>query len=247
MTNQILGIRLDVDNKSLVLEKIKKYISRPDGFFHIVSLNPEIFVLTEENEEFKKIVQISQIKIIDGIGVYLAAKWLGIMVKERVTGVELMQNLIKMASDLRLRVLLIGGKPNLALRLSKCYAQNYPQAKFLGLEGVSNIKNPQKNEEKAIFSIVSDYKPQIILAAFGSPDQELWFYRHKDKLKGIICLGVGQGFDVYGGEVKQAPLWIRKIGMEWFYRLLTQPWRWKRQIRLIKFIWLVLLQKFNFK
>ncbi len=245
MNSKLLGIEVKPYTKVGVLEQIKKYIAHPSGFFHIVSLNPENLVVAQQNPEFNKVVQTSKIKIIDGVGVAIAAKLLGIQVGERFTGVELMEELIKLASVLSLRVLLIGGRTNLAVSLSNCYSQRYPQAKFLGLEGISNIKKPLSSEGKTIFSIVSDYKPQIILAAFGSPDQELWFYRHRQRFNGVICMGVGQGFDIYGGVVNRSPEWVRKIGMEWLYRLVMQRWRWRRQLRLVKFCWLVFLQKFH--
>jgi len=85
----------------------------------------------------------------------------------------------------------------------------------------------------------------LIFVAFGSPAQELWLYKHRGKFKGIVCMGVGQGFDVLSGQVKRAPLLLRKIGLEWLYRLITQPWRWRRQLRLVKFLWLVFKEKLS--
>lgn len=241
-SSKILGITIPRETKSSILEKILKYIGHPSGFFHIVSLNPENLVIAFENEEFKKIVNTAQIKIIDGVGIVIAGKILSVETGERVAGVALMEKLIKVAEK-RLRVLLIGGKANLALRLAACYQEKFPEAKFFGTIGIKNIRNPQKTEEAEIFSIVDRFKPHLVFVAFGSPDQELWLARHKDKFKGIVCMGVGQGFDVHGGIVKRAPVWIQKIGLEWFFRLINQPWRWRRQIKLIKFLWLVLKQK----
>ncbi len=243
--NSILGVSIRYLQKSQVLEKIKKYLRNPSGFFQIVSLNPENLVIVHENKEFKKVLETSQIKIVDGVGVVLAGRALGIKVGERIPGVELMRDMLKEADRLRLRVLLIGGKGNLALQLVECYEQSYPQAKFMGDEGFKNIKNQAQSEKNALFSIVASYKPHIIFAAFGSPDQELWFYHHKDRLNRIICMGVGGAFDYEGEKISRAPLTLRRIGLEWLFRLVRQPWRWRRQLRLIKFCWLVLKQKFT--
>lgn len=241
----LLGMKIPTDSKTIILEKIKKYISHPSSWMHIVSLNPENLVIAQKDEKFKEVLQKGQIMILDGIGVVLAARILGVKVGERLTGVDLMEEIVTMASRLRLRVLLIGGEPNLALRLAQCYSQVYPKAKFKGIEGIRNIKKPLTQEETDIFSIVTDYKPHIIFAAFGSPEQELWLDRHKDQFKGIVCMGVGGAFDYFAGKIPRAPFIFRKIGLEWSFRLLVQPWRWRRQLRLLKFIQLIVQQKFT--
>jgi len=237
--NKILGITITPESKSGILENILLYISKPEGFYHVVSLNPEILVLTVENEQFKKVVETAQIKIVDGVGVVLAGRWLGVEVGERVTGVGLMEGLIERASFRRLRVLMIGGKQNLADGLSKCYSEKYPEAKFFGLEGIADIENPKKEEEDKIFSIVADYKPHLVFVAFGSPIQELWIDRHKKQLANCVVMGVGGAFDYLSGNIVRSPAFLQKIGLEWLVRLIRQPWRWRRQLRLIRFAWLV--------
>jgi len=243
--NKIVGITITSESKQTVLEKILKYVDKPSGFFHIVSLNPENLVIAKEIDSFKRAIETSQIKIIDGVGIVLTGRWLGVQIGERVTGVNLMEELIKVASDRRLRVLMIGGKPYLADSLAKCYQEKYPKAKFLGTIGIKNIKKPTKSEEEVISSIVVGYKPHFVFVAFGSPDQELWIGRHKKILSGRVVIGVGGAFDYLSNNIKRAPVVIQKIGMEWLYRLVIQPWRWKRQLKLIKFVWLVIRQKWN--
>ncbi len=245
--NKILGITITPESRTSILEKIIKYIGQPRGFFHIVSLNPENLVVATENESFKRVVETAQIKIVDGIGVVLAGRWLGVEVGERVTGVSLMEELLKMASFRRLRVLMIGGKENLALRLAQCYAEQFPEAKFKGIQGIENIKNPKKDEETNIFSIVVAYKPQLVFVAFGSPDQELWIEYHKKEFIGCVVMGVGGAFDYLSGKIVRAPIFIQKLGLEWLYRLINQPWRWRRQLRLFRFIKLILQEKWKRK
>ncbi|OGK26799.1 hypothetical protein A3C28_05390 [Candidatus Roizmanbacteria bacterium RIFCSPHIGHO2_02_FULL_39_9] len=242
---KLLEIGIPVESKKIVLEKIKKYIESPGGWMHIVSINTENIVIAQENKKFHKVLQDGPIKILDGAGIVLSARILGIEAGERVTGVDLMEEVVRIASLLRLRVLLIGGGPNLALRLAQCYSRAYPEAKFKGIEGIQNIKKPLIQEESDIFSIVTDYKPHIIFVAFGSPDQELWLDRHSSKFDGIVCMGVGGAFDYISGEIPRAPAFLRKMGLEWFFRLLLQPWRWRRQLRLLKFIQLIVQQKFS--
>lgn len=243
--NKILGITITPQTKSDILEKIVKYIEDPQGFFHIVSLNPENLVIAHKNKSFIKTLETAQIRIIDGIGVVIAARLLNINIGPRLTGVDLMEEIIKVANMMRLRVLLIGGRKNLAPELVNCYNQQYSKARFKGIYGIKNIKKPSPDEEGSIVSIVTAYKPHMIFVAFGSPDQELWLDRHKKELSGIVVMGVGGAFDYLGGRIRRAPKLIQKLGLEWFYRLVSQPWRWRRQLRLLKFIQLVIKEKWR--
>ena len=240
----LLGITIKPESRKNILEKIKKYIGRPNGFCHIISVNPENLIIARENESFKKVVETAQIQIIDGAGIILAGKYAGSPLMERFTGVDLMEELIKWAGKERIRTMLIGGYPEVADRLAKCYTQTYAQSNFLGITGINDIKNPQKNEEKELFSIVSAFMPQIVFVSFGSPAQELWIEQHRKELQGAVCMGVGGAYDFLSGRTARAPKFIRSIGLEWLYRLISQPWRFRRQLRLLKFIGLVIKEKF---
>lgn len=239
----LFGVRIKKNKINDILEKIKKNIGRTKGFFHIVSINPEIVVITQEDELFKKVVDKAQIKIIDGKGIVAAGKILGVDVGDPLTGVDLMLDLLKTAERRSLRVMLIGGRANLAKSLADCYSKKFSKARFVGLQGIKNISHPKKKEERMIFSIVSAFKPHLVFTAFGSPYQELWLWRNRRHFQGCVCMGVGGAFDFLSGKVPRAPRFVQKMGLEWLFRLIIQPWRWKRQLRLIKFGFLVLREK----
>ncbi len=240
MRKKLFGILIDDLSKKDILEEIKKGIYQSDQFFHIVSLNPENLVIAQKNNDFKRVIKTAQIRIIDGVGVIIACRLLKIKCGERITGADLMKELLTMGGKLCLRTLLIGGQDSLADNIADCYQKKFPKAKFFGLEGIKDIKNPKKEEEEKIFSIVSDFKPHLVFVAFGSPDQELWLVRHKDKFKDCVCMGVGGAFDFLGGKVPRAPIFFRRLGFEWLFRLFVQPWRWRRQLRLIEFVlWVI--------
>lgn len=245
--NKILRITITSESKSSILEKILLYIGKPTGIFHIVSLNPENLIIATEDDSFKRIIKTAQMKIVDGVGIVLAGRWLGIEVGERVTGVGLMEDMVKMASDRRLRVLMIGGKENLALWLSECYSERFSEAKFKGIQGIKNIQKPEVDEEDKIFTIVTAYKPHLIFVAFGSPNQEFWIERHKKEFDKCVVMGVGGAFDYLSSNINRPSVFIQKFGLEWLFRLLRQPWRWRRQLRLFKFIKLVLQEKWKRK
>jgi len=129
--------------------------------------------------------------------------------------------------------------------LANCYNRSYPKAKFMGMKGIDNIENIKKSEEDKIFSIIADTKPHLILVSFGSPYQEKWIWKNKKYFKKMVCMGVGGSFDYLSGQIKRPPIFLRKIGLEWMYRLAIQPWRWRRQMRLIRFSWEVLKLKYR--
>lgn len=236
---KIFEIPIDSLSYKQILEKIEKYLQKPAGFFHIVSVNPENLVIANKNFLFKKALLKAQIRIVDGIGVVIASFLLNFSFPPKVTGVDLMIKLLELANKKRLRVMLLGGKDKIAEKVVNCQRKNFPQVKFFALQGIKNIKTPKKSEEEKIFSIVSNFKPHFLFVAFGSPYQELWLDRHQKKLKGIVCMGVGGGFDYLAKEVPRAPKLIRILGFEWLFRLIIQPWRWRRQLRLIEFTKLI--------
>jgi len=236
---QLLGISVQNNSFEKILYTLSKNIP-PKEFFHIVSINPEILVETQNNKLFTKVVNTAQINIMDGIGTALAVRILSGKPIKRITGVYLMEKLLEYAGKNSLRVVLIGGTTNLALSIAKCYQKKYLKAKFIGLQAIKNINKPTNQEIKHIFSIVADIRPHFVFVAFGSPYQEIWLWNNRAIFSSSICMGVGQGFDVLGGRVKRAPSWIHNSGFEWLYRLVTQPWRWKRQLKLPLFIVLVI-------
>lgn len=243
--NKLLGITLPMDSREEILEKIIKDAKNHKRFTMVFSLNPEIFVAMENDSEFKKVAREAQIRINDGAGIVLAARINGMRVGDRYTGVDLMEDVLKEASKHSLRVMLIGGGPKLAEELAECYSKKYPRLSIFGIQGIKDISNPTENEERAIFSIVADRKPHIVFVAFGSPFQEKWLYRNQAHFQGMVVAGVGGAFDFLSGRVPRAPRFVRLLGLEWLFRLIIQPWRIKRQLRLLTFIRLVLRQRLN--
>lgn len=245
MNNRIIGISVKGEDFNSILDKTKLGTIQNGEMAHIVSINPEILIEAKDSEIFKKIVETAQIQIIDGVGVVLAARILNIPIANRLTGVDLMSKLLEYASVNSLSVGLIGGGEKIAERLVECQKQKYPELKVFGIQGIKDIKNPKKEEEAEIFRIVADRKPYLLFVAFGSPYQEMWIERHRHELVGMVCIGVGGAFDYLSGNVGRPNRIFRSIGLEWLLRLIMQPWRWKRQLRLIRFVWLVILQKIN--
>ncbi len=247
MKNEIFDIPIEAISISTIREKIKKFLFQLNGtgdFIHIVSLNTENIVIAENDDKFNQVLATAQIKIIDSVGVALAGRLLGVNVGKRITGVDLMENLFAFASRERLRIVLIGGKYKVAERVAQCQKEKYPHLDCTGIEGIVDVQKPAKKEEDNIRAIVLDKKPNLLFVAFGSPFQEFWIDRHRDLFHGMVCMGVGGAFDYLSGSVPRAPRLVRGIGGEWIFRLCVQPWRIKRQLRLLSFLILVIKRYF---
>ena len=226
-----------------ILDKIEKYLSKPVGFFHITSLNPEIISYAIYDQQYNQIVKSSHIRINDGVGLVVAGQILGIQVQPRITGVDLMVSLLNYANKNSLSVMLIGGGEKVAERVVECQRKQFAKVKFISLQGIVNIKMPTSDEEQKIFSIVAAAKPQFLFVAFGSPYQEQWIYNHQEQLKGIVCMGVGGAFDLLSGNLPRPPRIIRNLGLEWLFRLITSPKRLHKQSYWIKLIGLAVKER----
>jgi len=244
--SNLLSIPLFTKSLPETLEEIQKYMKNPQSMCHIVSLNPEIMTIAQDDAAFAHILSQSSVQICDGAGIALACAILGIGPVTRIPGVDFMDYLLETHRESGLRVLFIGGEANIAERVAECYHTIHPKHHCIGIQGFSDVKNPTKQENEVVNAIVASHKPHFIFAAFGSPFQEKWFWAHSKQFKGIICMGVGGGFDFVTGNVSRAPHVVRSLGLEWLYRLIIQPHRWRRQLRLLRFMYLVLLQRMGF-
>ncbi len=233
MKNKIflLGVGINNINIQDTLEFIIKGLGKNEKKYYVVTPNPEILVIANANHNYKKVLNNAKLALPDGVGVMLASKFLSKPLEQRVTGVDLVENLCKEVSKQPITVGFLGAGPHVAELASECLREKYPDLKI-------NFTEQEWNFEK-------DYpKTDILFVAFGSPKQEIWIAENLNKLPVKVAIGVGGAFDFISGKTKRAPVIFRKLGLEWLFRLFMQPWRIKRQLRLIKFIFLVFKEKF---
>jgi N-acetylglucosaminyldiphosphoundecaprenol N-acetyl-beta-D-mannosaminyltransferase len=170
----------------------------------------------------------------------------------RLSGTDLMLDLCQLAGCKGWRVMLLGGRNGVAalaaekIKNLKFKNKNYNEKfKIIGLNGSKNIKTETEKERQEIIKKINKFQPQLLFVAYGAPQQEKWIAENLPALKTNIAMGVGGAFDYISGRVRRAPGFVRKIGLEWFWRLFLQPWRLKRQLALLKFIRLVIFNKKN--
>lgn len=211
---------------------------------HYTDLNAGKIVDLQNDINLRKSVNEADIINADGQAVVWASKLLRKPIKERVAGVDLMENLVNMAAENAYKIYLLGAKEEVVTRLNQIYTEKY------GDNLVAGFRNGyfKKEEEAEIIEDIVKSGAQMLFVAISSPFKENFLYRHKDALSQVnFIMGVGGSFDVFAGKVKRAPVWMQKIGMEWFFRFLQEPKRmWRRYlIGNSKFIYLVFKEKWQ--
>jgi len=250
-----LELNLFSNTKERLLEFIQTLLRKNCKPFFIFTPNAEQITLTFENPNFKRYLQQADLLIPDGFSLILASFLLSILgksnrIKQRVAGIDLAQDLIKICEANNQDVLILGGRDYQLLTGSSSQIQNFVNlwklSKNLFWTPISNdINYSDQKDENNIIRILNKVKPAVILVALGAPTQEKWSLEHKQLLSesGVkIVMVVGGAFDIILGRLKRAPLAMRRCGLEWLFRLVQEPWRWKRQLRLLKF-WYYLLFK----
>lgn len=196
----------------------------------IIAVNPEKVIKAEENEELRGLINGSTYQIPDGVGILLASKLKGGSITSRVTGVDMMERLIRFAAEEHHKVFLYGAKEEVVTEAKRKLEEKYP-----GLI-ISGYENGYVQDQQALVEKINESGAELLFVAMGSPKQELWIREHMPHLNVKVFQGVGGSFDVFAGKVQRAPSFYRKLGLEWLYRLMKEPHRFKRQLALPRFL-----------
>ena len=232
---QILDVPFDALTMAEAVEKVMGFLA-DDKQHYICTPNPEIVMEAQHDKELMKILREADLVVPDGIGVVWASRYSEILLTERVAGYDLTQNIFSRIAGKNESVYFFGGAPGVASTAARQMKKVYPGLKIVG--GHNGYFDAE--EEKKIIADIKRLSPSILLVGLGAPKQEKWIYEHLEEVGAKVAIGVGGSFDVMAGNVKRAPKLFRKLGLEWFYRLITQPTRWRRMMRLPNFALTVL-------
>lgn len=234
----ILGVKFDNINMNDAVEKCIEYLGTNTSHT-IYTPNPEIVMKALENNEFMNILNNASLLVPDGIGIIKAGKILKTPLKERVAGYDLVVNLIEFSKNGNYSFYFWGGKEGVAQKAKENIEKKYPDINILGAE--SGYFDNSKEAE--IISNLKEIKPDILLLGLGAPKQEKILNKYKED--GIYKIGIGCGGTIDGlaGVVKRAPKLFIKLHLEWFYRIIKNPSRWKRALVLPKFVLKVIESK----
>jgi N-acetylglucosaminyldiphosphoundecaprenol N-acetyl-beta-D-mannosaminyltransferase len=206
------------------------------GAYQIATVNPEFLMKARRDPEFRATLQRAALCIPDGIGVLWAARLRGKKLRERVAGSDLVPLLSAEAAQRGWRIFYLGAAPGVAEKAAAILAARYPGLSVAGCHAGS----PAVEEEDDIVDRVRAARADILFVAYGAPKQDVWLDRNLARTGVAVGIGVGGSFDFIAGVSRRAPRWIQRLGLEWFYRLAREPWRWRRQLALPHFAWLVL-------
>ncbi|MDO8487855.1 MAG: WecB/TagA/CpsF family glycosyltransferase [bacterium] len=224
----ILGVDVSVTSIDQVLGKIDQICTssfkKP---FLIVTVNPEFIMVAQEDNEFQTVLNSADLAIADGNGLKLAKPDLPI-----VPGRKLVQRIL----DHNYRIFFLGGRDKVAEKMAQRFGGAFSPG-HADIKQTSPIGSKQNKEDEEIVTKINAFRPDILLVAYGAPWQEKWIWAHRSQLKVKVAMGVGGTFDYLVGLAKLPPEWINKLGLEWAWRLIHEPWRWRRQLRLFKFVW----------
>jgi N-acetylglucosaminyldiphosphoundecaprenol N-acetyl-beta-D-mannosaminyltransferase len=217
------------DNYESLTAKLLEKINNKEKAF-IVAINPEKIIKAQEDESLRQLLNRADFQIPDGIGVILASKFKGGQIRERVTGIDMMLKLCEAATKHGKRIFLYGGKPGRADDAKAKLEEMYPGIQIAG------TLNGYEKDQQVVRDTINASQADIIFVALGSPAQENWIIANKEQLHPYVYQGVGGSFDVISGKIERAPESFQKLGLEWLYRLLKEPWRIKRQAVLPLFL-----------
>ncbi len=233
----ILGVHVHAVTYEQVIAIIASWIAQGQPH-QLATVNPEFVVAAQRNVDFRRVLNQADLCVPDGIGLLWAARCLGRTLPERVTGSDLVPMLAGKAAEQGWRVYLLGAAPGVADRTARLLVHQNPGLEIAGVYAGS----PAAAEAPALIGKIRSARPDILWVAYGAPAQDLWIARYAGELGVPVMIGVGGAFDHIAGVRKRAPGWIQRIHMEWLFRLITQPWRWRRQLALPQFVWAVVRQ-----
>jgi N-acetylglucosaminyldiphosphoundecaprenol N-acetyl-beta-D-mannosaminyltransferase len=234
---EILGVRVDDATYDDLLARVDAFVA--SGQPHqIVTLNSEMLVIAHDDPGFCEILNSADLNVADGAGLMLAARWLGHPLRERVTGSDGIHRLAAHCARQGHRLFLLGASPGVAQIVAERLAAENRGLKVAG----TCAGSPRVADEDDIIREVRRSAPDLLLVAYGVPAEEKWIARNGDRLGVPVMIGVGGSFDFVAGVARRAPVWMRRAGLEWLHRLISEPWRWRRQLALPRFVVLVARQ-----
>ena len=223
-----MGVGFDNLTKSEFTAKAEEMLEKKERGY-VVTPNAEIVYESIHDDGFRALLNDASMVLPDGAGVVLGAKILGTPIKEKVAGIEFGEEICRLLAKNSGRLYLLGSKPGIAKAAGEKLAQKYPGLVICG------TADGYFKDEKAVIEKINEAKPDVLFVCLGAPKQENFIKNHFEELDVTLMLGLGS-LDGYAGVVERAPRWMIDLSLEWLYRLLKEPKRIGRMMRLPKFV-----------
>lgn len=228
-TINILGVPVHRVDVAATINHIAAWVAAPAAHCRqLCTVNPEFIIDANRDERFAAALQRADLRVPDGVGVLWAARLLGAPLRQRVTGSDGIYNICERAAVAGWRVYLLGAGPGVAERAALRLVMRYPGLQIVGTYAGS----PADADWPTIQARLAAARPDILFVAYGHPRQDLWIDAHRHELPAKVALGIGGALDFVAGVAQRAPRWVQQLGLEWLHRLIHQPWRWRRMVKL---------------
>ncbi|MDZ4246820.1 MAG: WecB/TagA/CpsF family glycosyltransferase [Dehalococcoidia bacterium] len=254
----ILGVEIDDISMEEAVGMVEGWIEE-GGRHYIVTPNPEFVMAAQKDPEFKRILNNADLAIPDGVGLKIGSD-----LENTIAGVDFLERLCKEAAEKGFTTGFLGGRDGVAKEAAECLQKKYPGLKVVLAEDGGEINDngeivpagPAARQPHAFPTALTSAGPphgaprlaspappptDILFVAFGQVKQEKWIAKNLSKIPVRVAMGVGGAFDEISGRVPRVPAWVQRTGLKWLARLVLQPWRIKRQLVLVKFVWLVIV------
>ena len=232
----VMGVGFDNLTKTEFIDRARQMLAtREKGY--VVTPNAEIVYEAVQDASFRELLNGAALVLPNGAGVVLGAKILGTPLKEKVAGIEFGEEICKLLAQTGGKLYLLGSKPGIADQAGQKLKEKYPGLTICG------TADGYFKDEAAVVAKINEAAPDVVFVCRGAPKQEKFIRNHFDELNATLYLGLGGSLDGYAGVAQRAPRWMINLSLEWLYRLLKEPKRLGRMMRLPKFVLICMGEK----
>ena len=242
----ILGVQVSSLTNEELLNTITNSITSKQ--FSQIAITPTNSIVAAYKEKgISEIYNKAEIVLCDGMPVKWASHFLGTPIKERITGLDVLPNLVKLSSEKNFSLFLLGASPGVGNQLAKVITEQYPNVNITGIYVPPFMKVFSEEENQKMVHAVNASNADIVLVSLTAPKQDIWIAQNRSTLNPAVYIGIGGAFEVMAGLAKRSPIWMQNAGLEWLYRFIQEPQRLFRRyfIEAPFFIPLVIKQKFG--
>lgn len=226
----LMGVGVESLTRAQAVVKVMKMIES-GGIHHVISLNPYKILRIRSNSDLGLIVGKADLRLASGAGLCWASRMIKNPLKEKVHFISFLMDLVRIAEIKDYTIFLVGGKPEIAEKAFLNIKKSFPDVRIVGRHG--GYFTPER--EKSVVEAIRKSQANIVLVGLGFPKEEKWIYKIKNEFKDVVFISVGGSIDIISGDIKKAPAFFMERGLDWFYRIITRPWRIGRLLRLVYF------------
>ena len=236
MKINVMGVDFDNVTMAEAMDRAREILDGQEAVY-VVTPNSEIVYEAMHDEKMMQLLNGAALVLPDGAGVVLGSKILGTPLKQKVAGVEFADHLMDVLIEKNQKLYLLGSKPGVAELAAEKMLEKHPELQICGMA------DGYFKDENEVVAKVNAAGADVLFVCLGAPKQELFMQAHKDELNVRMMIGLGGSLDSFAGTVKRAPHWMIRLNLEWLYRLIKEPKRFGRMLRLPKFVFAVAMKK----